>query len=468
MIVGLLFSRYPRSLLVLPFRKHSTPTMNVTPSGQPFVSQGATVRVDSSSNCPLTGSPAFETLEPDTDATVYPCVQPKPAHVAKNAGFLEINNQYTLIEVLGEGAQGKVHQALDGEGNVLAIKEKKVGKLRRRYTDGEVEAMSKISHYNVVKLHDALYCTELQTMYLLMQYAEHGSVMALTCEGKSKKTAIEPMLLVNYASQLCVALRYIHEQGVIHRDIKPDNVLLDVGGRILISDFGTAELFGPLEPRLVSGTHSGTRAFMSPELIASSSTALVDGEAVDVWALGVTLYTMLYGTVPWVLERNTTKHELDIQIQNTAINFAHKLSHSSPTAHAQQLLLDHRWPEILKKMLERSPTQRIGVADALKLFNELAVLLRPDADERAILDLILFSGTDVASDVSFAESITGDTDGSAVNHPTEPNEEAYVKQAPPLVSSGVTGFADVTRNGDAPWSAINGPTAAGNDKFDDG
>jgi serine/threonine protein kinase len=150
---------------------------------------------------------------------------------------------------------------------------------------------------------------------------------------------------VSYARQICAGLEYLHKKGVIHRDIKPDNILLGHDDCVYLADFGTAEVFGEADAqRGVTGTR-GTMAFLAPELLASlddgsedvlewsanegTGTAdgadspvkalTVSGEAVDVWALGVTFYVMLYGKLPWEFEdaRQLFKH-----IESSPIAFA--------------------------------------------------------------------------------------------------------------------------------------------------
>jgi serine/threonine protein kinase len=132
---------------------------------------------------------------------------------------------------------------------------------------------------------------------------------------------------------------------VIHRDIKPDNILLGHDDCVYLADFGTAEVFGEADAqRGVTGTR-GTMAFLAPELLASlddgskdslewstyelATIAAVNGEAVDVWALGVTFYVMLYGKLPWEFDdaRQLFKH-----IESSPIAFCDLGTPSAPTA----------------------------------------------------------------------------------------------------------------------------------------
>ncbi len=99
---------------------------------------------------------------------------------------------------------------------------------------------------------------------------------------------------VNYALQLCSALEYAHEHGVIHRDVKPENIQVLPGGLIKLTDFGIARLMGE-SPITQDGQVFGTPSYMSPEQVAGKS---LDARS-DIFSLGVVLYEMLAGSKPF-------------------------------------------------------------------------------------------------------------------------------------------------------------------------
>jgi serine/threonine protein kinase len=291
-------------------------------------------------------------------------------------GSIELN-QYVLFEKIGQGAQGEVFLASDTETKELrAIKAVRrprgakgpaspststavgaVAAARQRQRDQlerEVLAMKKLRHRNVVRLYEVIDDPELDRMYLVMQYVEHGPVVTLTPQGMASRT-IEPKLMVSYARQICAGLEYLHKKGVIHRDIKPDNILLGRDDCVYLADFGTAEVFGEADAqRGVTGTR-GTMAFLAPELLVSLDDGSKDllewsanegpaaagggdspvkalkvsGEAVDVWALGVTFYVMLYGKLPWEFDdaRQLFKH-----IESSPIAFSDLVASPSSVA----------------------------------------------------------------------------------------------------------------------------------------
>jgi serine/threonine protein kinase len=287
--------------------------------------------------------------EPPTMSTLYAFMNDD-----FDDGTIELN-QYVLFEKIGQGAQGEVFLASDTTKNELrAIKAVRrprgakgpaspsgtavgaVAAARQRQRDQlerEVLAMKKLRHRNVVRLYEVIDDPELDRMYLVMQYVEHGPVVTLTPEGVASRT-IELKKMVSYARQICAGLEYLHKKGVIHRDIKPDNILLGRDDCVYLADFGTAEVFGEADAqRGVTGTR-GTMAFLAPELLVSpdddskdslewstyelATIAAVNGEAVDVWALGVTFYVMLYGKLPWEFD---DAQQLFKHIESSPISF---------------------------------------------------------------------------------------------------------------------------------------------------
>jgi serine/threonine protein kinase len=256
-------------------------------------------------------------------------------------GTVELN-QYILLQSIGRGRQGEVFLAMDSEKNELrAVKivsrPKGASPLRQQHAAGgplsaarerqrmqlerEVSIMKKCRHRNVVALYEVIDDPELECMYLVMQYVEHGSVLQVNARGFASKT-VAPDLLANYARQLCAGLQYLHKHGVIHRDIKPDNILLGQNEQVYLADFGMAEAFDAptasfAAPHHIVGTR-GTVAYMAPELLSATESQQAAGEAVDVWALGITFYVLLYGHLPWQFN---TVPELIHHIERTPITF---------------------------------------------------------------------------------------------------------------------------------------------------
>ncbi len=153
----------------------------------------------------------------------------------------------------------------------------------------EAKAAGTLSHRNIVTIHEV--GQENDRHFLVMEYLEGQSLRDIL----QMQGALPTKETVEIALQLCDALGYAHSRGVVHRDVKPDNVHILPGGVIKLTDFGIARITA--EPSITSqGQVFGTPSYMSPEQVASHS---VDHRT-DLFSLGITLYEMLAGRKPFV------------------------------------------------------------------------------------------------------------------------------------------------------------------------
>ena len=153
----------------------------------------------------------------------------------------------------------------------------------------EAKAAGTLSHRNIVTIHDV--GQENDRHFLVMEYLEGQSLRDIL----QMQGALPLKETVEIALQLCDALAYAHSRGVVHRDIKPDNVHILPGGIVKLTDFGIARITA--EPSITSqGQVFGTPSYMSPEQVASHT---VDHRT-DLFSLGITLYEMLSGRKPFV------------------------------------------------------------------------------------------------------------------------------------------------------------------------
>jgi len=152
----------------------------------------------------------------------------------------------------------------------------------------EAEAAAKLVHPHVCAILD--YGATDDVVYIVMPYLEGGSLADAIQRGRT----VEPVRAASVAAQIACALDYAHRRGVVHRDVKPDNVLFDEDGNALITDFGiaTARFHGRLT---ASGRAMGTPHYMSPEQAMGK---LVDGRS-DIYAIGILLFESLVGFPPF-------------------------------------------------------------------------------------------------------------------------------------------------------------------------
>lgn len=202
---------------------------------------------------------------------------------------------YEMIALFGRGGMGAVYQARQRSlDRIVAIKllPSEIGAnpaLAERFT-AEARILARLNHPNIVSVHESGETSEGH-FYFVMEYVEGHSLAE-----NIKAGSLTPPRAIEIAGKVCDALRYAHEQGIVHRDVKPGNILLGADGRIKLADFGIARLTLPDGPAngTRTGTVIGTPEYMAPEQLEGST---VD-ERADLYAVGVVLYEMLCGEVP--------------------------------------------------------------------------------------------------------------------------------------------------------------------------
>ena len=205
--------------------------------------------------------------------------------------------RYEIKEILGEGGMGMVFKAVDTElGEVIAIKTLKQDFLSQDATalerfKSEIRLARRISHRNVVRTHDL---GENSGVYFItMEYVEGKSLKDLI----KARGRLPLAITLSVGKQLARALEVAHEQGVIHRDIKPQNMVVEPDGVLKVMDFGIARLATrkPASGVTQAGTVIGTPEYMAPEQLAGDD---VD-HRVDIYAAGCVLYECLTGRPPF-------------------------------------------------------------------------------------------------------------------------------------------------------------------------
>ena len=194
---------------------------------------------------------------------------------------------YQLGDCLGKGAFGSVYKALNwGTGGTVAIKQVGLSHLPKTELKNmmqEIDLLKNLHHPNIVKYHG--FVTSTENLYIILEYCEGGSLNSMIKNfGKFPET-----LVALYLSQVLQGLLYLHEQGVIHRDIKGANILVMRDGLVKLADFGVATK-GNAESTVV-----GTPYWMAPEVIQLSGAST----ASDIWSLGCTAIELLDGKPPY-------------------------------------------------------------------------------------------------------------------------------------------------------------------------
>jgi len=234
----------------------------------------------------------------------------------------KVVNGYVLKKVIGKGTFGLVylctHQERGGELAIKVIEKKSKAKnVLRRHTSNtddvaiEVAILKKLDHPNVVNLIDVIDDPSAKHMFLVQEYCARGSIM----EGFDNDPLPEETARQHFRS-LLLGVEYLHSQNVIHRDIKPMNLLLTEDNILKIADFGAARVILGANNNTLAGV-AGTAAFMSPELLCFDSDSY-DGPAVDLWSCGATLFMFLVGNPPWMAD---TEIELARKVRDDELVF---------------------------------------------------------------------------------------------------------------------------------------------------
>uniref|UniRef100_A0A8B9QF51 calcium/calmodulin-dependent protein kinase n=1 Tax=Apteryx owenii TaxID=8824 RepID=A0A8B9QF51_APTOW len=271
-------------------------------------------------------------------------------------------NQYKLKDEIGKGSYGVVKLAYNEDDNtyyamkVLSKKKlmRQAGFPRRPPPRGakaasegcvqpkgpieqvyqEIAILKKLDHPNVVKLVEVLDDPGEDHLYMGKPVMEIPTLKPLT-EDKARF----------YFQDLIKGIEYLHYQKIIHRDIKPSNLLVGEDGHVKIADFGVSNEFKGADALLTNTV--GTPAFMAPETL-SETRKIFSGKALDVWAMGITLYCFVFGQCPFMDERILSLHN---KIKTQTLEFP------------DQPEVTDFLKDLITRMLDKNPESRISVPE---------------------------------------------------------------------------------------------------------
>jgi hypothetical protein len=279
---------------------------------------------------------------------------------------------YRIEELIGRGGMGVVYRAYD-----LRLKRTVALKLvspdlarDERFRDRfarETEVAMSLEHPNVVPVYDA---GEVDgRLYLAMRLVGGTDLRKLL----ATEGALEPARAMAICGQVANALDAAHAKGLVHRDVKPSNVLLDESEHVYLADFGLARGFEEHGGQPAEGRSVGTPAYLAPEQIEGES---VDGRA-DVYALGCLLFECLAGEAPFV------------RGSRLAVAWAH-LEEKPPRASEHRPGLPHAVDAVVAKAMAKEPEKRFATSGALvQAAAEALGLSRPSRLSRPLVALIL-------------------------------------------------------------------------------
>ena len=208
-----------------------------------------------------------------------------------------LDGRYRIEKLLGAGGMANVYKATDMKENrpvavkVLRAEFMNNADLVRRFKN-ESKAISLLNHPNIVKVYDVSVSDHLQ--YIVMEYVDGMTLREYLNERGGKLTSRET---VHFISQILKALEHAHANGVVHRDIKPQNIMLLDNGQLRMMDFGIARI-SRAENQLLSGKTMGSVHYISPEQAKGDETDCTS----DIYSVGVMMYEMLSGQLPFDAE----------------------------------------------------------------------------------------------------------------------------------------------------------------------
>ncbi len=204
-----------------------------------------------------------------------------------------LGNRYQVVEKIGDGGTAFVFRGLDN----LLNRSVTIKVLRPEYVSDqdfvrrfrrEAQAAASLSHPNIVSIYDV--GQEDGIYYIVMEYVKGQSLKELV----NKMGFLPVRMAVDYACQTAHALAHAHRHGIVHRDVKPHNILINEEGRVKVTDFGIAQAVTAATVTY-NGAILGSVHYFSPEQASGGQT----GEKSDIYSLGVVIYEMLTGAVPY-------------------------------------------------------------------------------------------------------------------------------------------------------------------------
>ena len=224
----------------------------------------------------------FKQLQSDEDD------EPKP--------FKKIN-QYLILKCVGEGTFAKVYYAIDvNTKKEFALKKFKLGELQTidsgiSQLEREIHMMRILNHPNILSLHEVLYVEQKDIVYLVIDYADCGSLDSII---RNQKYILDDNLIRGIFAQILHALECLNKHGIVHEDIKPSNILISSKGKAYLSDFGVGHTTQSFDMAV------GSPAYQAPESFQDNiDFRNLDPSKEDIWSLGVTLYQAFFGKLPY-------------------------------------------------------------------------------------------------------------------------------------------------------------------------
>lgn len=251
-----------------------------------------------------------------------------------------LDGRYEIKEIIGVGGMAVVYKAYDNQENrivaVKILKEEFISneEFVRRFKN-ESKAIAMLSHQNIVKVYDVSFGDLIQ--YIVMEYIDGITLK----EYIEREGSLRWKDAVHFTIQILKGLQHAHDKGIVHRDVKPQNIMVLPDGTIKVTDFGIAR-FARSEQRTITDKAIGSVHYISPEQARGERT----DEKADIYSVGVMLYEMLTGQLPFQAENAVSVAIMQLQRDPqlpTEINGSIPLGLEQITMHAMQKTPERRY-----------------------------------------------------------------------------------------------------------------------------
>ncbi|KAH8895063.1 CMKK2 protein [Thozetella sp. PMI_491] len=206
----------------------------------------------------------------------------------------------------------------------------------------EIAIMKKLNHPNLVQLIEVLDDPEEDSLYMVLEMCKKGVIMKVGLDEAADPYPEEDVRC--WFRDLILGIEYLHSQGVVHRDIKPDNLLLTEDDVLKVVDFGVSEMFEKPDD-MRTAKSAGSPAFLPPELCVGRH-GEVSGKAADIWSMGVSLYCLRYGRIPF--ERSGV------------LEMYEAIKTETPKLPADE---DPVFADMIQRLMDKDPEQRIKMEE---------------------------------------------------------------------------------------------------------
>jgi hypothetical protein len=257
-------------------------------------------------------------------------------------------DEYRLLTMLGQGGMARVYLALDTRLRRYVTVKMIARPLREdpdyiRRFETEAQAIARLDHPHIVQVYR--YGEADGLLYLVMKYVEGVSLASILATHQRERTFMDDDEIMRIVGELGQALDYAHSQNVIHRDVKPSNILIDQQGRVVLTDFGLSLL----TDEETQGEVFGTPHYIAPEQVLSSADAVPQS---DLYAVGVIVYQMLTNELPFDGRNPTQVAELHVY-------------NPPPSPRSKRPALSPAVAAVVRRLLAKHPAERYASGAAL-------------------------------------------------------------------------------------------------------